>query len=89
MVYFFINRFNSIYGNTYISAFRICPFYSYSTPIFTWKAGPKKIGVELDNLTDDKPKFLLESNMRSGPASVLGYRYVKRSDTKKTILEYR
>ena len=34
-------------------------------------------------MTDDKFRILLENNMRGGPASVMGNRYVKRSDTKK------
>ena len=40
--------------NTSISAFGMNPLYSHSTPSFTWKAGLKYTGVELDFITDDK-----------------------------------
>ena len=69
---------------TYIDtkkAYGINPFYSYSTPSFTWKAGLKMTGVKLDYITDDKLRLLLENNMR-GPSSCMGNRYVKREKRK-------
>ena len=54
--------------------------YSYSTPSFTWKAGLKMVGVELDYITDDKLRFLLRNNMIGGPSSCMGDRYVRRGE---------
>ena len=56
--------------------------YSYSTPSFTWKAGLKMTGVKLDYITDDKLRLLLENNLRGGPNSCMGNRYVKRGERK-------
>ena len=39
-------------------------------------------GVTLDYITDDKLRLLLENNMRGGPSSCMGNRYVKRGETK-------
>ena len=39
-------------------AYGINPLYSYSTPPFTWKAGLKMTGVELDYRTNDKLRFI-------------------------------
>ena len=37
-------------------------------------------GVILDYITDDNPRFLLENNLRGGPSSFMGNRYVKRGE---------
>ena len=58
------------------------PLYSYRTPSFTWKAGLKITGVKLDYITDDRLRLLLENNMRGGPCSCMGNRYVKRGERK-------
>ena len=63
-------------------SYGINPKYSYSTPSFTWKAGLKNTGVTLDYITDDKLRLILENNMRGGPSSCMGDRYVKRGDRK-------
>ena len=42
----------------------------------------KLTGVKLDYITDDKLRFLLENNMRGGPSSCMGNRYVKRGERK-------
>ena len=60
----------------------INPLYSYSIPSFTWKAGLKMTGVKLDFIIDNKIRLLLENNMRGGPSSCMGNRYVKRGDGK-------
>ena len=39
-------------------------------------------GVKLDYITDDKLRLLLENNMRGGPSSCMGNRYVKKGDRK-------
>ena len=70
------------YIDTCKKAYGINPLYSYSTPSFTWKAGLKMTGVKLDYITDDKLRLLLENNMRGGPSSCMGSRYVKRGETK-------
>ena len=66
------------YKDTCKKAYGYNPLYSYSTPSFTWKAGLKMTGVKLDFITDDKLRFLLENNMKGGPSSRMGNRYVKR-----------
>ena len=42
----------------------------------------KKTGVKLDYITDDKLRLLLENNMRGGPSSSMGNRYLKRRERK-------
>ena len=68
------------YIDTCKKAYGINPLCSYSTPSFTWKAGLKMTGVKLDYITDDKPRLLLENNMRGGPSACMGRRYVKRGE---------
>ena len=58
------------------------PLHSYSTPSYTWKAGLKLTGVKINYITDDKLRSLLENNMRGGPSSCMGIRYVKRGERK-------
>ena len=70
------------YIDTCKKAYGINPLYSYSTPSFTWKAGLKLTGVTLDYITDDKLRLLLENNMKGGPSSCMGNRYVKRGERK-------
>ena len=70
------------YIDTCKKAYGIKPLYSYSTPSFTWKAGLKMTGVNLDCIIDDKLKLLLQNNMRGGPSSCMGNRYVKRGERK-------
>ena len=75
------------YIDTCIKIYGINPLYSYSTPLFTWKAGLKMTGVTLDYMTDDKLRLLLENKMRGGPSSCMGDRYVKRGE-RKIVYEY-
>ena len=70
------------YIDTCKKAYGFNPLYSYSTPSFTWKAGLKLTRVKLDYITDDKLRLLLENNMRGGPSSCMGNRYVKRGERK-------
>ena len=74
------------YIETCNKAYGFNSLHSYSTPSFTWKAGLKMTGVKLDYLTDDKLRLLLENNMRGGPISCLGNRYVKRGE-RNTVYE--
>ena len=39
-------------------------------------------GIKLDYISDDKRRLLLENNMRGGPGSCMGNRYVKRGERK-------
>ena len=71
-----------IYIDTCKKTYGINSLSSYSTPSFTWKAGLKMTGVELDYITDDKLRLLLENNMRGGPSACMGNRYVKRGERK-------
>ena len=70
------------YIDTCKKADGINPLYSYSPPSFMWKAGLKMTGVKLDYISDDKLRLLLENNMRVGPSSGMGNRYVKRGERK-------
>ena len=63
-------------------AYSINPLSSYSAPSFTWEAGLKMTVVNLDYITDDKLRLLLENNMRGGPSSCMGNRLVKRGERK-------
>ena len=42
----------------------------------------KMTGVKLDYITDVKLRIILENNMRVGPSSCMGNRYVKRGERK-------
>ena len=70
------------YKDTCEKAYGNNPLYSYSTPSFTWKAGLKMTGIKIDYVTDDKLRLSLETNMRGGPSSCMGNRYVKRGERK-------
>ena len=56
------------------------PLFCQTAPSFTWNAGSKISGVRIEYITDDKLRSLLQNLMRSGPASVMGSRFVKRND---------
>ena len=71
------------YIDTCKKPYSINPLYSYSKPSSTWKAGLKKTGVKVGYITDDKLRLLLENNMRGGPSSCMGSRYVKRGERKR------
>ena len=55
----------------------INPLNSHSTPSFTWKTGLKTTGVKIDYITDDKLRLLLENNIKGGPSSRMGNRFIK------------
>ena len=60
----------------------VIPFCSYGTPCSRWKAGFKLAGVRSDYINDDKPKNILENNMRGGPSNCMGNCHVKRGEIK-------
>ena len=70
------------YIDTCKKAYGINPLYSYSTPSFTCNAGMKMTGAKLDYITDVKLTISLENNMKGGPSSCMGNRYVKRGERK-------
>ena len=43
----------------------------------------KVFGIKLDYITDDQLRLLLENNMRGGPSSCMGNRYVKIGESKR------
>ena len=63
----------------------INPFYSYSAPGYTWKAGLKLTNIKLDIIHSKELLLLLEKNIRGGISSVMGDRHVQ-SDENKQIL---
>ena len=54
------------------------PLYSYGTQSFTREAGFEMTGRNLDSITDDKLRLLLENILPGGPSAVNGNRHVKR-----------
>ena len=73
------------YMNICKSAHGITPFYSYSVPSFTWKAGLKHTGAKRHYKTDIRLRLLFKNNMRGRSSSILGKRHVKTSREKNTI----
>ena len=70
------------YIDTCKKAYGINPLYSYNTPSFACNAGLKLTRVNIDYITDDKLRLLLENKMRGGPSACMGNRYVKRGERK-------
>ena len=56
--------------------YKINPLYSYSLPVYTWKAGLQLTNIELDFIKDKELLLLLENNIRGGISSVMGDRHV-------------
>ena len=73
-----------IYKVTCKEAYGINSLYSYSTPSSKWEAGRKKTAVQLDYVTDDRLRILLENKKRGGPNSCMERLYVKRGERKTT-----
>ena len=61
------------------------PLYCVSLPGFTWQCGLKHTGINLQTLQDKDMILLLENNIRGGISSVMGDRYVKTDENKKTV----
>ena len=68
------------YVQTSTEELGINPFYSYSAPGYTWRAGLKKTKIKLDLLKDKELLLLLESNIRGGFSSVMGDRNVESDE---------
>ena len=67
----------------YYSDFGINRLFSHSTPTSKWKAALIYARAEKPYLITAELRILHEKNVRSGPASVMGNRYILRSDTTK------
>ena len=69
---------------TSILEYSLNPFYSYSLPGYTWKAGLNFTNIKLDYIKDTAKLasakhllLLLENNIRGGISSVMSDRYVQ------------
>ena len=58
------------------------PTFSFSTPRLTWKARFKKIGVQVDCITDDKLNFFSSKHAGRTLSSFMDNRHVKRGERK-------
>ena len=65
--------------------FEINPLYCVSIPGYTWQCGLKYTGRNLQTLQDKDMILLLENKIRGGILSVMGDRYIKSDDNKKTL----
>ena len=63
----------------------INPLYCVSLPSYTYQCASKYTDIKLQTLQDEDLTLTLENNIRGGISSVLGDRYVKSDDNKKTI----
>ena len=65
--------------------FGINPLCFVSLPGFTWQCGLKFRGTDLQTLKDKDLLLTLENKIRGGISSVMGDRYVKSDENKKTL----
>ena len=68
--------------------YNIIPFYSYSLPGYTWKAGLKLTNIKLDFIKDKDLLLLLlllENNIQGGISSVMGDRFVESNENKQIL----
>ena len=68
-----------------IKEFEINPLYCVSLPGYTWECGMKYTNINLRTLQDKDMILLLENNIRGGIPSVMGDKYVKSDENKKTL----
>ena len=68
-----------------INEFDINPLYCVSLPGYTWQCGLKYTGIKLQTLQNEDMILLLENNIRGGLSSVMGDRYIKSDENKKTL----
>ena len=67
-----------------VTEYGINPLYCVSLPGYTWQCGWKFTGNNLQTLQDKDMFLLLENNIHGGFSSVMGDRYVKSDENKKT-----
>ena len=63
----------------------ISPLYCFCICSYTYQCGLTNHGINLQTLQAKDMILLLENNIRGGLSSVMGDRYVKTHDYKKTI----
>ena len=61
------------------------PLHCVSLPGYTWECGLKYTGLNLQTLQDKVMILLLENNISGGVSNVMGDRYVKSDEIKKTL----
>ena len=73
------------YVQTSTEEYGINPFYSFSAPGYTWKAGLKLTNITLDFMKDKELLLLLENNIRGGISSIFGDRFVESNENKQIL----
>ena len=68
-----------------INEFDINPPFCVSLPGYTWQCGLKYTGINLQTLQDKDLILTLENNIRGGISSVMGDRYAKSDENKKSL----
>ena len=68
-----------------VNEFGINPLYCVSLPGYTWQCGLKNTGINLQTLQDKDMFLLMENNIRGGISFIMGDRYVKPNDNRKTL----
>ena len=68
-----------------INDFKIIPLYCVSVPGDTWQCGLKYTGINLQTLQDKDLILIKENNISGGISSIMGGRYGKSDENKKTI----
>ena len=68
-----------------VHEFDIILLYCVSLPGYTLQCGLKYTGMNLQTLQHKDMILLLENNIRSGISSVMGDKYVKSEENKKTL----
>ena len=70
-----------------VNKYGINPLYCVCLPGYTWHCGLKYTGKNLQTLQGKKMILLLGNKIRGGISSVMGDRYVKSIDNKKTLYQ--
>ena len=65
--------------------YKINPLYCVSLPGYTYQCALKYTNIKLQTLQDKDLILLIENNIRGGISSVMGDRYVKSDENKKTL----
>ena len=71
--------------NVSVNEYGFNPLYSVSLPSYTWQCGLKYTGINLQTVQDKDMILLIENIIRVGISGVMGDRYVKSNENKKTL----
>ena len=63
----------------------INPLYSFSAPVYTWKAGLKLTIIKLHFIKDKHSLLLLENNIRGGISNVMGDPFVESNENQQIL----